>query len=526
MRGTRHSFLIHTSAIIVVLALASCGTATAGAPQPGAGKPAETLRVAASSIAKSVDPAAELSASYLRAHGAAEALMRITPDGKVVPELAEKMEATGPTEWTVELRKDAKFSSGAAVDAAAVVASLNRSKALNSLAQGQLKNVDIKATGSTQLRLTTPAPQPELPFALAHYQTVIYNASLLAADKAGGVDPAKSDLTGPYKIKAFATDRSMTLEANSLWWGGMPKVKTLEVMQVPDNQARAQLALSGQADIVQDIPSDRANELQQAPAVKLVDAPAANTVAAYLNPRSTSAPALADVRVRQALGWGVDREELVQLATNGLTKPGASWLASNPGYPEAAATGFTSYDKGKAERLLDEAGWKLEGGKRQKDGLPFVLRLLTFGAEAATGEVLQAQWGRLGIEVQVQNVESTLITQAIKNGNWDAATQAWTTVGSATTLIAGQVSPDGAANHAKIVIPGIQDQLKSAATDARPEKRKEALLEVNQLMAEQVPSVPLHPRVVATAVSKKVSGFAAHALQYEQLITGDVGISK
>lgn len=525
MRGTHHR-LVHAGAIAAALALTSCGTATVGAPQPAAGQEGDLLRVATGSIAKSIDPAAELTASYLRAHGAAEALMRITPDGKAVPELAEKMEATAPTEWTVSLRQGAKFSSGAAVDAAAVVASLERSRSLNSLAQGQLKNVEIKASGPGQLTLTTASPQPELPFALAHYQTVIYNASLLAADQAGGVDPARSDLTGPYKIKAFTTDRTMTLEANNSWWGGTPKVKTLEITQVADNQARAQLALSGQADIVQDIPSDRAREIQQSPAVQLVDAAAANTVAAYLNPASTAAPALADVRVRQALGWGVDREELVQLATNGLTKPSSSWLSSNPGYPEAASTGFTSYDKGKAERLLAEAGWKLEGGKRQKDGKPLVVRLLTFGAEAATGEVLQAQWGRLGVDVQVQNVESSLITQAIKNGNWDAATQAWTTVGSASVLIAGQISPDGAGNHAKLVIPGIEELLKSAAFADSPEKREEALLDVNRVMAEQVPSVPLHPRVVATAVSRKVSGFTAHALQYEQLITGDVGISK
>jgi hypothetical protein len=107
-------------------------------------------------------------------------------------------------------------------------------------------------------------------------------------------------------------------------------------------------------------------------------------VAAYLNPGSKEAPALADVRVRQALGWGVDREELVKLATNGLTKPSPSWLASNPGYQEAASTGFTSFDGTKAANLLDEAGWKLVDGKREKDGRPFVLRLLTFGAEAAT----------------------------------------------------------------------------------------------------------------------------------------------
>lgn len=525
MRGFRYSVTLFAGAAVLALTFTSCA-GTAGSAPPAGAPAGELMRVATGAIAKSVDPAAELSASYLRAHGAAEALMRITPEGKVVPELAEKMEATAPAVWTVQLRKDATFSSGAPIDAAAVVASLSRSRKLNSLAQGQLKNVTIEASGTDKVTFKTPTPQPELPFALAHYQTVIYNASLVAPDTAGGVDPATSDLSGPYRIKDFTTDRTMVLEANDSWWGGRPKLRTVEVRQVTDHQARAQLALSAQADIVQDIPSDRAKELQQSQVVQLVDVPAANSVAAYLNPASATSPALADVRVRQALGWGVDRAELVQLATNSLTTPSPSWLSSNPGYPDAASTGFTSYDPVRAGQLLDEAGWTLEDGKRQKDGKPFVLRLLTFGAEAATGEVLQAQWGKLGIDVQVQNVESTLITQAIKNGNWDAVTQAWTTVGSASTLIAGQIAPDGAGNHSRLVIPGIADLLKTAATAENAQERAEALLEVNRLMTEYVPSVPLHPRVVATAVSGKVSGFTAHPLQYEQLITGDVGISK
>jgi peptide/nickel transport system substrate-binding protein len=151
MRGTRPRLFLPVGAIAAALMLASCGTNPSAAQQAAGEEAGDSLRVAASAIAKSVDPAAELSASYLRAHGAAEALMRITPDGKAVPELAAKMEATTPTQWTVELRKGAKFVSGAPVDAEAVVASLIRSRMLNSLAQGQLKDVEIKVAGPDKL---------------------------------------------------------------------------------------------------------------------------------------------------------------------------------------------------------------------------------------------------------------------------------------------------------------------------------------------------------------------------------------
>lgn len=496
-----------------MLVLAGCGgQATAG--QGGS----ETLRVATSALAASVDPMAELSASYLRSVGAAEGLMRTRADGTVAPELAEKVEATSPTVWTATLRSGVTFWKGGTVDAAAVVASMERARAENTLAAGLLKDVTVAATGERAVTFTTKEPSHSLPSALSHYQLVIHNVASYP-DGASGTDPAVADLTGPYRITGFESDRRMVLERNERWWGGKPGLARVEVQKVGDPQARAQIALSGQAEIVQDLPTDRAKELSAAPGMSLVAKPAANTVTVYLNPSSAAAPALADQRVRQALSWGVDRQEVVDLATNGLSVPAPSWLASNPAFPDAAKQGYVRFDKATAERLLDEAGWRVGAdGKRAKAGKRLVLRLLTFGAEAATGEVLQAQWARLGIDVQVRNVESSLINQSIDKGDWDAVTQAWTTLGDTAKLIAAQIGPEGAANHGKYTDPRIAGLLARAAGAPSEDQRTAAIYDLNKLMVELVPSIPVHPRVLATGVSKKVTGFVAHPLQYENIV--------
>lgn len=511
MTGIRSVFRMGVATALLV---AGCGDGGAAADDAAAG----TLGVATSALAVSVDPVAELSASYLRSIGAAEALMKIRADGSVAPELAEKVEATAPTVWTATLRPGALFWKGGAVNAQAVVASLERSRKDNALAAGLINDVVIAATGERTVTFTTKQPSYYLPYALAHYQLVIHNAAGYAAG-AAGTDPAAADLTGPYRITAFESDRHMVLERNDRWWGGVPGLRRVEVRKVPDPQARAQIALSGQADIVQDLPTDRAKELESAPNMSLVAKPAANTVTVYLNPSSAAAPALADQRVRQALAWGIDRQEVVNLATNGLSVPAPSWLASNPAFPEAAKHGYTTFDRARAVRLLDESGWVAgTDGMRSKDGKPLTVRLLTFGAEGATGEVLQAQWRRLGVDVQARNVDNSLITQSIERGDWDAVSQAWTTLGDTPKLLGGQIGPDGAANHGKFTDPRIPGLLQRAAAAPSEAQRAAAVYELNKVMVEIVPSIPVHPRVLATATSDKVSGFMPHPLQYENIV--------
>lgn len=501
------------AAITALLVIAGCGADSATSSD------GDTLRVAAADLAKSVDPTDELSPSYLRAHGAAEALTRILPNGQVEPELAKSVKQTAPNSWVAMLRDGAEFWSGTPADAKAVVASLERSADRYNLAAGQLKGVTFSATSPRTVTFRTKEPSPTLPYTLAHYSLVIHNAASYQKD------PTVADFTGPYRITRFETDREMVLERNPDWWGGTPGVKRVVVQQVADPQSRAQLAIAGQADIVQDVPSDRAEEIEAAPNGHLVSTSAGNTVAVFLNPSSKSTPALADQRVRQALAWAVNREEVCKLATNGLTKPASSWLASSPGFPKAAKQGYVDYDFERAKRLLDAAGWGLKDGQRVKDGRPFTMRLLTFGAEAATGEVLQSQWERLGIEVKFRNVESTLIMQIVEGNDWDAVTQAWTTIGDVKPLLAGQISKDGAGNHGSFDVPEVPRLLEQVSAAPTQSERDEAVYALNQIMADTVPSVPIHPRVVATAVADRVEGFVAHPLQYEQLVRAEVALS-
>jgi peptide/nickel transport system substrate-binding protein len=501
--------------VVLLVLLGACGAGPAE-PAAGGGSGEGALTLAVSKINASLDPAEGLTTSYLRSFGAGESLAKIQADGTVAPELAESLTATAPGTWTIVLREGATFHSGAPVDAAAVRASLERSRERNELAADLVEGVTFTVVDPRTLTATTAGPSPYLDATLAHYELQIHNA----AGYAGLSAPATTaDLTGPFRVTGFVPEQELTLERNPTWWGSVPAVGTVVVQQVTDPEARAQIALAGQADVVDLLPPSAVAELRTADGVRLEGAPAANTVTIYLNPASPVAPALADQRVRQALAWAVDRPAVAEIAGEGLTGAAPSWLASNPAYPQADQQGFTRHDPALAARLLDEAGWPVgPDGRRAKDGVPLAFRLQTWGTEGPTGEVLQAQWDALGVTVELSHVDNALVQQARQRGDWDAQTAAFTTLGNVASLFAVQLGRDGSGNYGRYDLPQVPALVERAGTAPTPEERTAAILELNALQAEVVPGIPVHPRPQATAVSARVVGFVAHPLQYENLV--------
>lgn len=496
----------------VLVAVSACSGGGGGAA------PATELSLAVSKINATLDPAEALTTSYLRSFGVGESLAKIQADGSVAPELAESIGRTAPDTWTVVLRAGAVFHSGAPVDAEAVRASLERSAAENELAGNLLAGLAITVTDPRTLTVRSPGPAPFLDHTLAHYELQIHNVAAYRG-LVGPPGPADVDLTGPFRVTGFDAERELTLERNPRWWGPPPAVETIRVQQVTDPEARAQIALAAQADVVDLLPSSAVPQLREAEGVVLAGAPAANTVAVYLNPASPAAPALADQQVRQALAWAVDRAAVAEIAGEGLTEPAPSWLASNPAYPQADEQGFTRHDPERAARLLDEAGWvRGPDGRRAKDGVPLSFRLQTWGTEGPTGEVLQAQWDALGVAVDLSYVDNTLVQQARERGDWDAQTAAFTTLGNVPSLFTVQLGRDGSGNYGGYDVPQVAELVQRANAATDDAARTVALLELNALHAEVVPAIPVHPRPQATAVSARLSGFVPHPLQYENLV--------
>lgn len=474
----------------------------------------QELIVAGQEIAASLDPVQPLTTAYLRNIGAAEALFKVNAEGGIEPELAASATALDSTTWEIKLRPGVLFWSGQAVDADAVIASLERSRALDVQAKPFLDDMTFSKTDDYTLRIATAREHSPVPLNLSYYQTAIHNAEA----KHDAVDTM--DLTGMYKVIEFVPKQKMVLEQNEHYWGDKPQIKRVVYEEIAEEQTRVLSVLSGRSHIALNISPSSLPQFNNHDKAAISNAPAANTQTVYLNLKR---PQLADVKVRQALSWGLDRDELVILGAEGQSVPVATWLSSNPAYAEARAAVYTKFDLEQAARLLDEAGWTIGAdGIRYKDGEPLALRLMTWGGDKALGEALQHQWTRLGIQAEVQHGDYSLIEAARESGDWDASIEAWSTFGDEYALLSGQFAVQGRGNFGGYddeQTNALLNQLAEATDEAA---RRELALRINERVAEQAPVISLFPRPQLTAVSTSLQGFEQHFRQFENAVNANL----
>lgn len=474
----------------------------------------QELVIADQEIAASVDPVRPLTASYLIAVGAGETLFKADADGQIQPVLAESAKAIDSATWEIELRPDAVFWSGAKVDAEAVIASLERSRESDKSALPYLQDLTFAVLDESTVQVKTARENMDVPMNLSSYQTLIHNAES-AYDSVDTMD-----LSGMYRVTAFEPQKRMELAANDSYWGRKPTIARVVHEQIADEQTRMLSVLSGDSQIAQKMPISSLAQLEAEGAVTLAATPASNTQTVYLN---LSRPEFQDVRVRQALSWGIDRQELIVQAAEGQSFPVTTWLSSNPAFAEARDDVYPQYDPQQAGKLLDEAGWVLgDSGVRTKAGKPLTIRLMTWGSDKALGETLQYQWTQLGIQAEIRHGDYSLIETARESGEWDAFIEAWSTFGEPHTLLVGQYSPTGGGNYGGFddaETNGLLEQLAAASDETT---RHEIALALNAHIAEQAPVISLYPRPQITAVSSELEGFVDHFRPFENLVNADL----
>lgn len=505
----------HLLSMILVIAFVFAAAGCGGKPAVGPGEAQEELIVADREIAAGLDPAQKPnSASFLRKIGAGEALFIVNAEGEVEPSLAESATEVDPTTWEVKLRPNVRFWSGKAVDASAVIASLERSKSLDLQALPFLDGLSFTKLDDYTIQVKTTRKHLSVPLNLSYYQTIILNAEA----KQDAVDTM--DFTGMYRVVEFVPRQKMVLEINENYWGKKPVIKRVVHEAIADEQTRVLSVLSGRCHIAIRIPVASLAQFKDSKAATLSAVPTATTQTIFLNLRK---PQFQDVRVRQALSWALDREEVVTLASEGQSTPVTTWLGSNPAFPEAKNAVYTKFDPEKAGQLLDEAGWiKGSDGMRYKDGKLLTFRLITWGGDKALGEALQNQWTRVGVKTEVQHGDYSLLQIARESGDWDAMIEAWSTFGDMYSLLRGQYAPEGGANYG-----GYNDeetnamlaQLADASDDAT---RHELALKINERVARQAPVIYICPRPEITAVSTSLKGFEGHFMQFEYVVNANM----
>ncbi|WP_233970580.1 glutathione ABC transporter substrate-binding protein GsiB [Pectobacterium versatile] len=465
--------------------------------------------IAVGSTFTSLDPYdANDSLSQTVAKSFYQGLFGFDKDMKLVNVLADSYDASpdGLT-YTVKLHSGVKFHDGSAFNAAAVKVNLDRaSNPDNRLKRYNLfKMIDkIEAVDDLTVKITLKTPFSAFVNNLAHPAAVMISpAALKQYGKDIGFHPVG---TGPYRFVAWnQTDFVKVEKFNGYWKAGLPKLDSITWRPVVDNNTRAALLQTGEAQFAYPIPFEQAKVLEKNDKLALVASP--SILHRYISMNVTQKP-FDNPKVRQALNYAINKEALIKVAFSGYATPAEGPLPSSIDY--SVKYHPWPYDPAKARELLKEAGYP--------DG--FTTTLWSSHNHSTAQKVLQftqQQLAQVGVKVQVTAMDAGQRAAEVEGkGVKETGVRLFYTGWSASTgeadwalspLFATASWPPAQFNTAFYSNPQVDADLATALkTTDRTEKQKLYKDAQDKIWAD-APWIFLATERLVSANSKKLTGF-------------------
>lgn len=415
MQANRRTFLLGVAGLPAFL--------SAFSPLAVLAQSGDTLRIAAGKPAGDLNPHAYKGLWSVQ-DLMFEPLVRYGAGGEFLPALA--------TEWQVEddgklirfhLREGVTFQDGTPWDAAAMTWNLDRwiTNPDNSWLNVARLFASYKVVDDHTVEILFKEPVLGLLNEFSYVRPSRF-LSPKSVDASGNYQ--KPVGTGPWVEESANADGS-TFTRFDDYWGDKPAFGRLEVKVLPDSRSRMAALRAGDIDIIggdflASIKPTEAMTLKDA-GVPVVVEPGSTTIVAGFNPERNAA--LADIKVRQAINMGFDRQTIAQVLFKGLAQPAGNLLPESIPLSGARFPVPTRDIEG-AKKLLDEAGWIGEG-IRQKDGKPleieFVVSEEQLAGSRSLAEIMQAQLGEAGIGIKIRSVDHASRHSDIPARNYDMA---------------------------------------------------------------------------------------------------------
>jgi peptide/nickel transport system substrate-binding protein len=298
------------------------------------------------------------------------------------------------------------------------------------------------------------------------------------------------------------------LEANPNYYGGRPAIGHLLVKTVRDETTRVLELRSGKADIaINAISPPLLRELEDVPALRILRAPGADALFLMFQ---QSDPALADVRVRQAIAYAIDREALVRYKFFGHAQVADSLL---PPSNWAHASGLPVYrrDLGKARALLDAAGFPERAGAPR---LTLTYKTSTDRFRKSIALAIAQQLAEVGLDIRVQTLEFGTFFSDIRKGSFQLATLKWVPIVEPDLLYwvfdsASIPTPENGYNggNRERFRNGALDALLEAARVEPAKARAQSYARAQTLLAAELPYFVLWNEDSVAVVRDDLEGF-------------------
>ena len=370
--------------------LSGCGDGSAAETQKSRADTNELVVGIAQDLDDSLDPHKTVKAGTREVmFNVFEGLMKPTPDGDLTPAIAEKYEVSEDRRtYTFHLREGVQFHNGETVTAEDVVYSIQRCAAATETGIVQVEAFsviqDIKTPDDKTVAITISEPSNEF---ISYMTTAILPADYDKQDTA----PVG---TGPFKFVSRTAQDSVVLEKFDGYWGTPAQLDKVTLKIIENADSLMMSLQSGAIDLCAHLTSTQVAQLGEN--FDVAEGTMNLVQALYLN---NAEKPFDDVRVRQALCYAVDKQEIIDLAFDGYGSPiGSSMYPAFGKYFDDSLTNYYTKDVEKAKALLAEAGYP--GGFDMTITVPS-----NYKPHMDTAEVLVQQLAQIGVNAAIEPIE-------------------------------------------------------------------------------------------------------------------------
>jgi peptide/nickel transport system substrate-binding protein len=403
---------------------------------------------------------------------------------KPVPMLATSWKIVNDTTWEFALRKGVRFHNGEPFTAHAVKATIdyaldpaNKSHYATAAYWGPVKEVQV--IDDLTVRFVTKQPWPNLVDHVSLTNLLVLPAKALKEQGPQGL-AQKPIGTGPFKFVEWKRDERLVLERNPDYWQGPADASRVTFRFVPEFSARMAALLSGEIDVMKDVPPHAVAAVERSGRAKI-----RSTVSSrinYLALVNLKPGPMQDLRVRRAMNHAVDVDELIKAVLKGqATRMCAPLAPANVDYAPAECY---LYDPPRAQALFKEAG--VDPAKLQ---LTLDTPSGRYPLDKDVSLAIAAQLQRLGIKTNVVVNEWGTHLDKIKNRNtgdmfflgWGPALTGQNTI---QPLFRGDQTYASYGNNQVI-----DDKIARAVTIMDPKARAAAYADLQKVIRDEAPWV-------------------------------------
>jgi peptide/nickel transport system substrate-binding protein len=324
-------------------------------------------------------------------------------------------------------------------------------------------------------------------------------------------------VNGPFALGRWDRGAQIVLSRNPTYTGRQPNVDSLVVRIVTDNTVLAEQLTTGEVDVVLGAPPSAYDHLrsQQGVHVNTYDLNFVYFAGYNLDPAGPSATVLGDRAVREALAYALNRKQMVSSVFFGQGSVARSFFAPVSWAYNAGTTPDYGLDPGRAGSLLDGAGWhRGPGGVRARDGRQLSLQVLftSSSQEAAEiAQIMQSQWKAVGANVTLKDAEpQTEIKDFTVDHSFDVVVLGigWLPDPDQSLLFSSRNAVPGGLNGFDFKNEQADRLLDGATTTADRQARKSIYARFQDLVATEVPALPLVVPKVIVGYTDRVRGTA------------------